>query len=150
MAGTVNSMAYEENLTACGYISTKSDTFKIDGKQICSPTSIKWEEHTLSMAWNSASGVQHKINYRVRRKVTWIWSAIGREDLKEIYNILNKKRINTGSTKFVIHTDWITGEEDMTVEWGTPYTVQGVEGVQELFNQSISFIEPVGIALSTS
>ena len=145
----INGITFEENITASGYISTTCDLFKIDGKKVCSPTGLKWEEHTLSISWNSASGIQHKINYRVRKKVVWMWSVIGREDLKEIYNILDKKRENTGSTLFNIHTDWITGEIDMEGEWGSPYIVEGFEGMRNLFNQSISFIEPVGFELPT-
>lgn len=138
-----------ETITASGYIEVSSESFAIDGISVASPTGIKYEEHTLSRAWNDASGVQHKVNYRVRRKVVWVYSVIGRESLNKIYEILNNKRKNTGSTRFDIHTEYFTGEEDMHVEWGTPFNVENIEGIKNLFSVEIEFIEPIGIKLPT-
>lgn len=143
-------MDNKDTITASGYIECKGGTFKIDDIVVASPTGIKYEEHTLSRSWNSASGEQWKTNYRLRRKVTWVYSVIGRESIKEIYNILNKKRIETGRTRFDIHTEYFAGDIDMHVEWGTPFKVEVVDSMKNLFNLEIEFIEPIGIPLPTS
>lgn len=142
-------MKISETITASGYIEVTGDSFSIENIKVASPTSIKYEEHTLSRTWNDATGVQHKVNYRVRRKVTWIYSVIGRESLIKIYNILNNKRISSGQTLFNIHTEYFAGDIDMQVEWGTPFNVEAIEGMKNLFNLEIEFIEPVGIKLPT-
>ena len=141
-------MISTEELTNSGYIAVKGGTFKIDGITVASPDGIDWEEHTLSRAWNSSSGEQHKINMRIRRKVVWKYSVIGKESLDEIYNILNTKRTKYCSTRFDISTLYFTGIENMTVEWGTPFKVNCIDGVKDLYSCDISFVEPVGIKLS--
>lgn len=138
-----------ENITASGYIEVKNGAFKIDGTTVASPTGIKWEEHTLSRSWNDASGKQHKVNYRVRRKITWIYEVIGKESLVYIYNILNNKRINTGSTRFRVNTMYIDGEKIMTVEWATPLEVEVIDSKKDLYSVQISFVEPEGTRLPT-
>ena len=142
-------MNIKETITASGYIEVNSGCFKIDSLEIASPDGIKYEEHTLSRVWNDATGVQHKVNYRLRRKITWIYSVIGRESFMRIYNILNGKRVSTGKTFFNIHTETPFGETDMQVEWGTPFSVENIEGMRNLFQVEIEFIEPVGIKLPT-
>ena len=141
-------MVEKEEITASGYIETAGGTFEIDGQAVASPSGIKYEEHTLSRSWNDAYGVQQKYNYRLRRKVIWIYNIIGRESLKKIYNILNNKRLK-GSTRFNIKTEYFTGVEEMNVEWGTPFNPQTVDSRPNLFSVEISFVEPEGTFIYT-
>lgn len=137
-------------ITNSGYIAVKGGSYKIDGINVASPNNIYYEEHTMSRSWNDASGAQHKYNIRVRRKVIWKYSVIGRESLNEITNILNNKRDNTGSTRFNITTDYYSGITTMIVEWGTPFKVECVDSTKDLFTCEISFIEPIGHKLPTA
>lgn len=134
----------DTNITKSGYIEVTTNSFKIDGVAVAAPSDIAYEEHTMSRAWNDASGEQHKVNLRVRRKVIWKYSIIGRESLNKITNILNTKRDTTGSTRFLITTEYYSGVTDMTVEWGTPFKVECVDSMKDLFTCEISFIEPIG------
>ena len=136
-----------DKVTSSGYIEVKSGKFKINNNTIANPSGIEYEEHTLSRAWNDASGIQHKINYRLRRKFMIKYDVIGKESLNDIYDILNGQRIETGSTRFNVEIPYITGQLTTVVEWGTPFKVECIDNKLDLYTLEISLIEPIGVAL---
>lgn len=140
-------MSKNDVITGSGYIAVKGGVFKIDGQVVASPDSIEWEEHTLSRAYNTASGEQVKFNYRIRRKVVWKYSVIGKESFDEIYKILDDKRVNHASTRYDIDTLYMGGNRTMLVEWGTPFKSECIDNQRDLYTCEFSFIEPIGTKL---
>ena len=140
----------KEKITGSGYIAVKGGTFGIDGIPVASPTGINFEEHTLSRSWDDATGIMHKINLRLRRKVVWVYDVIGFESMQEIFNILNNKRVKKASTRYSIDTWYLSGQENMIVEWGTPWKSECIDGNKNLYRCELSFIEPIGIDLQAN
>jgi len=135
-------------LESLGFVKTTSNRFVLDGVQICTPQSIKCEDHVPSRAWTDGTAVLHDVPVRYLRKVTWHYDYISYESMSQIRNLVKSQYINNHSSRHVITTDYCGDVVTMNVTVNSPMEFECETGVRLLYKDfNITFTETDGIYL---
>ena len=131
-----------------GFIKTTSTNYKLDGIQICVPSSIRFEDHALSRAWPDATALLHDIPVRRIQKMELKWMYISQESLKQIMDIIDNKYDNNHSSRHTLTVSRLGVVKTYNVTVNSPSPFENEPGVSVLYKDiSIVFTEVDGVYL---